>query len=127
MDFPDVPDEVLTRVLAIGRTLPETEPAQSPVGHELRIRRRIYAYVFSVRGDADDRVSTMLVVRADPDERMVLLAAGHPYFAPRTGRDRVGIVLDDSTDWEEMAELVTESYRLNAPKKLAALLDDAPG
>lgn len=29
----------------------------------------------------------------------------------------------DDTDWEEMRELVTESYRTLAPKKLSALLD----
>jgi len=27
------------------------------------------------------------------------------------------------TDWEEIHELVTESYRILAPKKLTALLD----
>jgi hypothetical protein len=30
-----------------------------------------------------------------------------------------------STDWDEIAELVTDSYRLTAPKKLVAQLDAA--
>jgi hypothetical protein len=29
----------------------------------------------------------------------------------------------DGTDWEEIRELVTESYRVLAPNKLTALLD----
>ena len=29
----------------------------------------------------------------------------------------------DDTDWEEIRELVTDSYRILAPKKLTALLD----
>jgi hypothetical protein len=29
----------------------------------------------------------------------------------------------NDTDWEEIRELVTESYRVLAPKKLTALLD----
>jgi hypothetical protein len=29
----------------------------------------------------------------------------------------------DDTDWAEIRELVTESYRILAPKKLTALLD----
>jgi predicted DNA-binding protein (MmcQ/YjbR family) len=33
------------------------------------------------------------------------------------------VVLTDDTDWEEICELVTESYRILAPKKLIALLD----
>jgi hypothetical protein len=31
--------------------------------------------------------------------------------------------LTDGTDWDEIRELVTESYRRLAPKKLTALLD----
>jgi hypothetical protein len=33
------------------------------------------------------------------------------------------MVLDDHTDWEEVAELMTESYCVLAPKKLVALVD----
>ena len=40
-----------------------------------------------------------------------------------TGRDRIVVVLTDDTDWEEIRELVTDSYRILAPKKLTALLD----
>jgi len=63
------------------------------------------------------------VLRADPDEREALLSNGHPYFASRAGRDRIVVVLTDGTDWEEIRELVTESYRILAPRKLTALLD----
>jgi hypothetical protein len=31
--------------------------------------------------------------------------------------------LSDDTDWEEVRELVTESYRAHAPKELAARLE----
>ena len=65
----------------------------------------------------------LLVLRADPDEREALLSIGRPFFASRAGRDRVGVLLTDDTDWEEIRELVTESYRVLAPKKLTTLLD----
>jgi len=39
------------------------------------------------------------------------------------GRDRIVVALTDDTDWEEIRELVTESYRILAPEKLTALLD----
>jgi hypothetical protein len=64
-----------------------------------------------------------LVLRADPDGRDALLSIGHPFFASRAGGDRIGVRLTDDTDWEEIRELVTESYRRLAPKKLTALLD----
>ena len=35
----------------------------------------------------------------------------------------LGVMLTHDTDWEEIRELVTESYRILAPKKLTALLD----
>ena len=65
----------------------------------------------------------LLVLRADPDEREALLSIGHPFFAPRAGRDRIGVLLADDTDWEEIRELVTDSYRVLAPKKLTTHLD----
>jgi hypothetical protein len=54
----------------------------------------------------------LLVLRADPDEREALLAIGRPFFAPGASRDRIGVRLTDDTDWKEIRELVTESYRV---------------
>jgi YjbR len=85
------------------------------------IRRRSFCLLVAVEDSAGKPV-TLLVLRADPDEREVLLSIGHPFFASRAGRDRIGVVLTDGTDWEEIRELVTESYRVLAPKKLTALL-----
>ena len=51
------------------------------------------------------------------------LGSGGAYFGPLWGRDDVGVLLDGETDWDEIAELVTESYRLRAPVRLAATLD----
>jgi hypothetical protein len=62
-------------------------------------------------------------LRADADEREALLSIGHPLFPPRAGGDRIGVLLTDDTDWEEIRELVTDSYRVLAPKKLSVLLD----
>jgi hypothetical protein len=67
-----------------------------------------------------------LVLRADPVERDELLSIGHPFFAPGAGRGRIGVRLTKETDWEEIRELVTESYRVLAPKKLTATLEVTP-
>lgn len=51
-------------------------------------------------------------------------ANGHPYI--RIGSPRaagwIGVVIDQSTDWSEPQELVTDSYRFAAPKRLAGLV-----
>ena len=77
----------------------------------------------ALRGPAGQPVP-LLVLRASPDERDALLSIGHPFYAPRAGRDRIGVRLTGDTDWEEIRELVTDSYRRLAPKKLTALLDE---
>jgi hypothetical protein len=86
------------------------------------IRRRSFCLLVAVESPNGDPVP-LLVLRADPDEREALLSMGHPFFAPRAGRDRIGVLLTDDTDWGEIRELVTDSYRVLAPKKLSAQLD----
>ena len=56
----------------------------------------------------------------------MLRHAGHPYVYAGWGRDVVGLVLDGDTDWDEVTELLTESYCVLAPQKLVALLDRPP-
>ena len=56
-----------------------------------------------------------------------LTEAGHPFFKPVWFSDIVGMVLDSDTDWPEVAELLTESYCLLAPKKLVERVDRGPG
>jgi len=73
--------------------------------------------------DNDGSVVTIMAFRSPDEERSVLVASGHPFFFLGWGRNAVGMVLDDGTDWEEVRELVTESYCLLAPKKLVALVD----
>jgi predicted DNA-binding protein (MmcQ/YjbR family) len=55
------------------------------------------------------------LVTSDPERFFVPAYAG--------GKGWVGARLDVDQDWDEMAELVKDSYRMIAPKRLAALLD----
>jgi hypothetical protein len=91
--------------------------------HSFDIRRRSFCLLVALEGPTS-KPDPLLVLRADPHERDALLAIGHPFFASRAGRDRIGVRLTHDTDWEEVRELVTESYRRLAPKKLTALLDE---
>jgi hypothetical protein len=102
----------------IDRSLTATRSA----AHSFDIRRRSFCLLVAGEG-ATGKPVPLLVLRADADEREALLSIGHPFFAPRAGRDRIGVLLTNHTDWEEIREFVTDSYRILAPKKLTALLD----
>ena len=61
-----------------------------------------------------------LLVRAFPDRYFV------PPYVGKSGW--VGVYLDRRPDWDAVAELVADAYRMTAPKRLLAALDapDAP-
>ena len=117
-----MPEEVFERVRAHCESLPETTVRSDAYAHAFQIRLRIFVCLAGVpKGDGTS--VSVLGLRADPDERRFLLASGHPYFPSNSGVDRLGIILDDDTDWDQVCELITDSYRLMAPKKLSAQLD----
>ena len=124
----EVPDDIVERVCALCLALPEVTvrvdyslTRTRSTARSFDIRRRSFCLLVAVERPTR-RPVPLLVLRADPDEREALLSIGHPFFAPRAGRDRIGVLLTDATDWAEIRELVTESYRVLAPKKLTALL-----
>lgn len=74
----------------------------------------------------DDRLACWCA--ASPVAQRALMAA-HPerYFMPPYVGHRgwLGARLDVAVDWDEIADLVAEAYRLVAPKRLLARLDGA--
>ncbi|MFG3642785.1 MmcQ/YjbR family DNA-binding protein [Micromonospora sp. NPDC047762] len=125
----DVPPEVLDRLRPICLGLPETYEEPAWVGTRWRIRKRTIAHVLTVdpdrqpvhaRAAALDQPACLLTFRSPLDEIAGLLATGHPFYKPDWSPTVVGMVLDDNTDWEEVGELLTESYCVMAPKRLAA-------
>ena len=55
------------------------------------------------------------LVRSDPERFFVPPYVGH--------RGWLGVWLDVEIDWEEIAEIVTDAYRVVSPKRLLAELD----
>jgi hypothetical protein len=125
----EVPEEILERVRALCLGLPEVTvrideswSRTRSTAQSFDIRRRSFCLLVAKEGRSGKSVP-MLVLRADPEERDALLSFGRPFFAPRAGPGRIGVLLTDDTDWDEIRELVTESYRVLAPKRLTTLLD----
>jgi hypothetical protein len=116
---------VVDRVEAICLALPEATMRSEAWGRLFNIRRNTFCFL-TARATPERTYVPLVVLRTDPEERKVLLEIGPPYFDSRGGFGRIEVLLDDDTDWEEIRELVTESYRTLAPKKLIARLDDMP-
>jgi hypothetical protein len=119
---PEVPAALFAQVERICSARPETTLRTDRWAYAFMIRRRNFAFLMAPE-DPSGIPKPMLIFQADPLERRALLEQGHPFFGTRSG-NRVGVVLDDDTDWVEVNELVTESYRMLAPQKLVKLLDE---
>ncbi|MBK5222436.1 MAG: MmcQ/YjbR family DNA-binding protein [Acidimicrobiia bacterium] len=120
-DYSDAPDDVVARVRLAVAELPEIHEEKAWAGTRWRVRQRTFAHVLGV--DRDGGYDVVLSFRSQGPELEVLQRMGHPFFTLGWGRDAMGMVLDDDTEWDEVAELVTESYCVLAPKKLVALID----
>jgi hypothetical protein len=125
--------DVVARLARTALALPEAYEEDAWTGVRWRIRAKTFAHVMvaqegyessfrDITGIVDP--TTVLTFRSSGDELLALVHAGLPFYRPPWSTTIIGMVLDDATDWTEVAELVTESYRFCAPQRLVRLLDD---
>lgn len=82
---------------------------------------RVRSKIFCMGGHDPDAPSVSM--KATTEDQRALLSQGHPFFLPAYVGHKgwIGVHLTGPrVDWDEIAELVTESYRLVAPKRLSA-------
>jgi len=130
----EVPEEIVARLRAVCLRLPDTYEEQAWVGTRWRVRKQTFAHVVMIdsgwppayaRAAGTDGPVTVLTFRSSGSELAALGNAGHPFFKPQWFPDIVGRALVAGVDWDEIAELVIESYCVLAPKKLVALVNRA--
>ena len=121
----DVPNDVEVRLRECCLALPDAYEERAGKGTRWMARKRTFAHVLGVEVDAGALV--VLSFRSAGEELEVLRHAGHPFFVLGWGRDAVGMALDADTDWDEVRELLTESFCVLAPQKLIALVDRPEG
>lgn len=114
-------DSITDKLRAICLELPEATEKEAWGDPTFRIRDRIFA--MEKRGDG--RISTWCKSTPDVRDALLLAEPGLFFVPPYVGsKGWIGMRLDDDPDWEEVASVVRDSYRLIAPKKLARLLDE---
>jgi hypothetical protein len=115
---PEVPEPWVQRLRAlIVDRLPESIEEAAWVGVRWRVGQATIAHVF---GGEDGLFR--ITFRAEPDEVMAFQHLGPPYFKASWGVNVAGMIVDDDTDWSEVAELLTDSYCIQAPARLASLV-----
>ena len=121
-----MPSGPLARLRKVCLMLPEAHEVEAWGEPTFRVRNKLFAmYAASNNHHGAGRPAVWckaapgnqaLMVRAEPKRYFV-----PPYVGPSGW---VGIWLDRNPDWSEVKELMKDSYRLVAPKKLAALLEE---
>jgi predicted DNA-binding protein (MmcQ/YjbR family) len=115
---------VRERLTTICLGLPEATFLEWDLHRTFKVRTRTFAYYLDDH-HGDGRVA--VCCKAPPGEAEALVSTDperfyRPDYLWTKGWVSLRLDLDDHpVDWQEVAELVTESYRLVAPKRLAAL------
>ena len=116
---------VLKRVRRLCLALPEATEKEAWGGPTFRVRDKRMFAMYMDNHHGDGRVALWLnaapgvqddLVESDPQCFFV-----PPYMGPSGW---VGVRLDRRPDWAFIAELVETAYRMVAPKKLVARLED---
>ena len=127
---PDVPPPLVERLDAICADLPESRQEAAWTGTRWRVGQQTFAHLVAIadgwppvyaKAAGTGGPVVVLTFQSSGEELQALSNVGHPFFRPPWRPGIVGMFVDDAnTEWDEVAELVTESYCLLAPKRLAA-------
>jgi len=135
-DRAEVAPEIVASLRSICLGLPDVREEEAWVGTRWRVRTKTFAHVLAIadgwppayaRAASTDGPATVLTFRSRGPELEALGAVGPPFFRPVWHPEAVGMVLTDGVDWDEIAELLTESYCTLAPPSLASRVDRPSG
>lgn len=114
----------LTRVSAICLRLPEATREVTGDHATFHVRKKIFAY-FLDDHHGDGIVGVLCKVLPGDNAALIVADPVKFYMPAYVGpRGWVGLRLDvGEVDWDEVAELITHSYVMVAPRKLAELVN----
>lgn len=121
-----MPDDPLIRLRALCLGLPDAHEKVAWGAPTFRVRDKLFAmYANAESHHGGGRPAVWCKGLASNQDLLVGLHPERYFVPPYVGPSGwVGIYLDRRPRWADVAELVTEGYRLIAPKRLLAALDD---
>jgi hypothetical protein len=112
-------DDTLNRLRAICLVFPEATEQGGVGDPTFKVRDKIFA----MRHGVDGRMSMWCKAPSGAQEVLVSSNPERFFVPPYVGHyGWVGVWLDVEIDWDEVADLIEESYRMTAPKRLRELL-----
>ncbi len=119
----DPADDPLARLRQICLALPETTERLSH-GEPTWFVRDKHVFVMYANHHHDDRLGFWCAAPVGAQQVLVATEPERFFRPPYVGhRGWLGVWLDVPVDWAEITDLVTDAYRMIAPKRLLAALD----
>ena len=117
-------NDAMRQLRRLCTTLPEVTERLSHGEPTWFVRDRAVFVMYANRHH-DDRVAFWCAA-APGDQRALVSAEPDRYFVPPYVGHRgwVGVYLDVDVDWDRVGELIADAYRMIAPKRLVARLDE---
>jgi hypothetical protein len=128
----EVPREVLSRARLICTEFPEVVEEQAWEGTRWCVRGKNFAHVLTITGGKPEAYARaagtpgpacVLTFRLASDQCAAARFRRAPFFRPVWFPNIAGLIVDARTDWDEVEALLRASYRVLAPRKLAALVE----
>jgi Uncharacterized protein conserved in bacteria len=122
-----MPPRPLTRLRKLCLALPEAHEVESWGAPTFRVRNKLFAMYSSADSQHSHGRPAVWCKAGSVNQQLMVSAAPTRFFVPPyVGPSGwVGVFLDDVADWVELDALLRDSYRMTAPKRLAALVHDA--
>ena len=119
-----VPTSPLARLRKLCLALPDAHEVEAWGEPTFRVRNKLFAmHAAANNHHGGGRPAVWIKAVPGNQDLMVRTARDRFFVPPYVGASGwVGVWLDRGVDWEELAELLRDAYRLTAPKRLLAKL-----
>lgn len=121
-----MPLRPLTRLRKLCLALPEAHEVEAWAEPTFRVRNKMFAMHAAAGNHHGDGRESVWIKATPPNQSLMVQTAPKRFFVPPyVGPSGwIGVYIDTNPDWDEVRELLTDGYRLVAPKRLRAELDD---
>src|ERR671925_321168 len=116
----------ITRVRKLCLRLPDAHEVEAWGEPTFRVKNKLFAmYASSGNHHGAGRPAVWCKAKAVNQQLMISMAPNKFFSPPYVGPSGwVGVWLDGNVEWEEVLEILRDGYRMAAPKKLLARLDE---